>query len=369
MSHSAKQSNLFTVALVGAVALKGKEVRDALGERSFPAVDIKLLDEDDALGQLDQVNDEPAFIQAVLPEHLEGVDFAFLTADEAFINKVWASVRDSGSEIIDLSYALENNTDVALRAPWVEKEFETEAERELQKKAKKNKAEPKPDHAPRYALQSAPVVIAHPAAVVLALLLGRLQTAAPLRLASAVIGQPASEYGRRGMDELHDQTVNLLSFQQMPTATFGTQAAFNIFSQSIDTAHPSLAETEARILRHFRAIAGKLVAEPAVLLVQAPVFHGYAIAIFVQTAAASTAEALESALAGPHVTVAGGPDDFPSNVNIAGSSEIVVSLRPDGAGGNGFWLFAACDNLRVSAIQAVECAEEMVHTRPRGQLQ
>jgi aspartate-semialdehyde dehydrogenase len=348
MSHSAKTSNLFTVALVGAAALKGKEVRDVLNERSFPAVDIKLLDEEDALGQLDQVNDEPAFIQAVLPEHLEGVDFAFLTADESFIAKVWASVRDSGSEIIDLSYALENNTDVALRAPWVEKELGLTHED---------------------ALKSGPVVIAHPAAVVLALLLNRLHAVAPLRIASAVIGQPASEYGRRGMDELHDQTVNLLSFQQMPTATFGTQAAFNLFVQSHETARPSLADTEARILRHFRAIAGKDVAEPAVLLVQAPVFHGYAIAVFVQTAAAATAESLEAALAGPHVTVVGGPEDFPSNVNAAGSPEILVSLRPDGAGGTGFWLFAACDNLRLSAIQAVECAEEMVHTRPRGQLQ
>ncbi len=105
------------------------------------------------------------------------------------------------------------------------------------------------------------------------------------------------------------------------------------------------------------------------LLVQAPVFHGYTIAMFVQTGAAVTAAALEAALAGPHVTVASEQDEFPSNVNVAGSSEILASLRPDGAGGNGFWLFAACDNLRVSAIQAVECAEEMVQTRPRGKLQ
>ena len=205
-------------------------------ERNFPAVDIKLLDEEEALGQLDQVNDEPAFIQGVLPEHLEGVDFAFLTADESFIAKVWASVRDCGSEIIDLSYALENNTDVALRAPWVEKEL---------------------GHSHEDALQSGPVVIAHPAAVVLALLLGRLQTVAPLRIASAVIGQPASEYGRRGMDELHDQTINLLSFQQLPTACFGTQVAFNLFVQSNETACPSLAQSEARILRHFRAMRRK----------------------------------------------------------------------------------------------------------------
>jgi aspartate-semialdehyde dehydrogenase len=348
MSKAAKNSNLFTVALVGAASLKGKEVRDVLSERSFPAVDIKLLDDEDVLGQLEQVNDEPTFIQGVLPEHLEGVDFAFLTADESCIAKTWTSVRDSGSEIIDLSYALENNTDMVLRAPWVERELGLARE---------------------VALQSTPVVIAHPVAVVMALLLARLRKAAPIQLASAVVSQPASEYGRRGMDELHDQTVNLLSFQQMPNAIFGTQVSFNLFAQSIDAAHPSLAETESRIARHFHSITQQSIPAPAVLLVQAPVFHGYAIAMFVQTGSPVTAAQLESALAGPHITIASQQDDFPSNVNVAGSSDILANVRADGAGGNGFWLFAACDNLRVSAIQAVECAEEMVQTRPRGQLQ
>ena len=348
MSPSARKSNLFTVAIVGASALKGKEVREILNERNFPAVDIKLLDEEEALGQLEQVNDEPTFIQGVLPENLEGVDFAFLTAEESFIAKTWATVRDAGSEIIDLSYALENNTDIELRAPWLEREL---------------------GHTHEMGLQSAPVGVAPPAAVVRALLLARLQKAAPIRLASAVIGQPASEYGRRGMDELHDQTVNLLSFQQMPTTIFGTQISFNLFAQPVEGAHPTLAEVEARIVRHFKAITQSEVLMPAVLLVQAPVFHGYTIAMFVQTSGEVTAAKLESALAGPHVTVTSAPDEFPSNVNIAGSSEILASVRPDGAGGNGFWLFAACDNLRVSAIQAIECAEEMVQTRPRGQLQ
>ncbi len=348
MNLPSRKSNLFTVALVGAASLKGKEVRDVLSERSFPAVDIKLLDEDDALGQLEQVNDEPAIVQGVSPEHLEGVDFAFLTADESFVAKTWAIVRDSGSEIIDLSYALENNTDVILRAPWLERELGRNHE---------------------VGLRSVPVVIAHPAAVVMALLLARLRKAAPVQLASAVIGQPASEYGRRGMDELHDQTVNLLSFQQMPSTIFGTQAAFNLFAQPVEGAPPSLQETESRIVRHFQSIVQKELSPPAMLLVQAPVFHGYTIAMFVQMGGAVTATALEAALEGPHVKVASAQDEFPSNVNVAGSSEILASIRPDGGGGNGFWLFAACDNLRVSAIQAVECAEEMVRTRPRGKLQ
>ena len=119
----------------------------------------------------------------------------------------------------------------------------------------------------------------------MALLLARLQKVAPVQLASAVIGQPASEYGRRGMDELHDQTVNLLSFQQMPNAVFGTQAAFNLFAQPVEGAHPSLQEIESRIVRHFRSHRAGEVSAPAMLLVQAPVFHGYTIAMFVQTGA------------------------------------------------------------------------------------
>jgi aspartate-semialdehyde dehydrogenase len=155
----------------------------------------------------------------------------------------------------------------------------------------------------------------------------------------------------------------------MPNAVFRTQAAFNLFAHPDAGAHPSLQETEARIVRHFRSIVRQELSTPAVLLVQVPVFHGYTIAMFLQMGTPVTAAELESALEGAHITVTSGQDEVPSNANVAGSSEILASVRPDEASGSGFWLFAACDNIRVSAIQALECAEEMVQTRPRGKLQ
>jgi len=349
MSSSARSSaNLFRVAIAGAASLKGKEMRDVLSERSFPAVEIKLLDDDESLGQIEQVNDEPTFIQGVTPDQLSGVDFTFLTADAEYITKVWPIVRSSGSEAIDLSYALESQKGVELRAPWVERELGRVHE---------------------VALQSVPVVVAHPASVLLAMLMARIEKAVPVEVASAVIAQPASEYGRPGMDELHDQTINLLSFQQLPTAVFGSQVSFNVSAESIADAHPSLAEVEARILRHYRQLVRDQVSTPSMMLVQSPVFHGYTAAIFVLTGKATTAEQLQSALDGAHIIVSSEADEYPSNVNVAGSSDILASVRADGSGGNGYWIFAACDNLRVAAIQAVECAEEMLHTRPRGQLQ
>ena len=47
--------NLFRVAIVGAATLKGKELKEVLEERNFPAADVRLLDDNESLGQLEQV--------------------------------------------------------------------------------------------------------------------------------------------------------------------------------------------------------------------------------------------------------------------------------------------------------------------------
>ncbi len=69
------------------------------------------------------MGEEPTFIQSVLPEHLENVDFTFFAADETFTRNTWPMARKAGSDIIDLSYGLESEKGVRLRAPWVEREL------------------------------------------------------------------------------------------------------------------------------------------------------------------------------------------------------------------------------------------------------
>ena len=56
------------------------------------------------------------------------------------------------------------------------------------------------------------------------------------------------------MDELHEQTVNLLSFQQLPKSVFDTQVAFNLLDRYGDKSLPALASVESRIQRHFQSI-------------------------------------------------------------------------------------------------------------------
>ena len=64
-AESLDSNHLFRVAIVGGATLKGKEVAEMLEARNFPFADIKLLDDDESLGQLEAVGDEVTFIQKV----------------------------------------------------------------------------------------------------------------------------------------------------------------------------------------------------------------------------------------------------------------------------------------------------------------
>jgi aspartate-semialdehyde dehydrogenase len=347
-NHESRTGNFYRVAIVGAGSLKGKEVAEMLNERNFPALDVKLLDDDESLGQLETVGDEVSFIQSVRAEQFDRLDFTFFASDQECTRKNWKISQKAGSAIVDLSYALEDEPEATIRSPWLEREMKQPMLPEL---------------------QPGPVVIAHPAATVLALLILRAQRAGSIKSLVSTIIEPASEHGQRGMDELHEQTVNLLSFQQLPKKVFDTQVAFNMVARYGDQSLPPLKSIEARISRHYQIISPKDAIVPSMLLVQAPIFHGYAFSVYLEMEEPVALGDLAQALAGEHVTVTRSAEDSPSNVNAAGQGEILVSLARDDNHPNGIWLWVAADNLRLAALTAVECAEAMAASRPRGTVQ
>lgn len=347
-SESLHGSSLYRLAIVGAASLKGKEIAEVLNDRNFPSIDVKLLDDNESLGQLESVGEEVTFIQKVRAEEFYHVDFTFFACDHESTRKSWKLARDAGSAIVDLSFALVEEAGAAVRSPWIERQLGLTVVPEL---------------------QPGPAVIAHPAAVVLALLLLRVQKAVPVTRVAATVFEPASEHGQKGMDELHQQTVNLLSFQGLPKKVFDTQVAFNMVSRYGEQSAPTLAAVEGRVLKHYRQIAGREAPVPSLLLLQAPIFHGHAFAIHVETGSVADLESMAHALEGEHVNVTHGPDDAPSNVSAAGQGDIQVTALADTNQPNAFWLWASSDNLRIAAATAVECAETMAATRPRGQIQ
>jgi aspartate-semialdehyde dehydrogenase len=249
---------------------------------------------------------------------------------------------------VDLSGVLEDLPGATVRSLWIERERGQVATPQL---------------------QPGPCVTAHPAAVTLALLLLRARKAGGIRRVAATVFEPASEHGQRGMDELHQQTVNLLSFQPLPKDVFDVQVAFNMVQRYGQKSQPPLDSVEAKLLRHYRKIAGDDSPQPSILLVQAPIFHGHAMAVFLEMDQAVDVAELTRAVTGDHVTIPDADEDGPSNVSSAGQANIQLSVKLDPTQPNGVWLWAAADNLRISAVTAVECAESMTAARPTGKIQ
>jgi aspartate-semialdehyde dehydrogenase len=216
-------------------------------------------------------------------------------------------------------------------------------------------------------LKNTVATIAHPAATVLALLLERAEKIG-MRNAVVNLFDPVSERGRRGMDELHQQTLNLLSFQPMPKDVFDVQVAFNIVPRYGSEAKQSVEAAELRILRHMRAVAPDVI-RPALQVLQAPTFHGHTASLLLELDRRVGIVDVNAALAGEHVTVLGGADEAPSNVNIAGQETVQVWAREDASRENAVWLWAAADNLKIAALSAYEAARALAASRPSGKVQ
>lgn len=338
----------YRVAIVGAGSLKGKDVAEVLEQRNFPSSEIKLLDDDEATGRLEAVKDEITFIQSVRAGQFEKVDFTFFAADADSTLRNWKQVSNAGSSIVDLSYALESEAGAVIRAPWIERQLGQTITPEL---------------AP------VPVVAADPIAVVLALLILRVKAAVPVKRAVATVFLPVSEFGQKGMDELHEQTVNLLSFQPLPKDMFDVQVAFNLISRYGEKAVSTLSSVSERILRHYKKITDSQATILSVQVLQPPVFHGDAISLNLQLENTADIAQVSNALAGEHISLTPSSEEAPNNVNAAGQGDILVALAPDAADPNSVWIWATADNLRVAASIAVELAESMAAARPRGKIQ
>ncbi|MCU1247406.1 MAG: Semialdehyde dehydrogenase - binding protein [Edaphobacter sp.] len=343
----------YRIGIVGASSLVGKELTEELGASPLAASDFVLLDEEEAAGQVTAAADEVAFIQRLEASSFDRMDFAFFASTAAVTKRYWQDARRAGASIVDLTYALEGEKNVLVRAPWVAEALGEKTTHNL------------PD------LNTPAVVAAHPVAVMLALVAGRLQAKLPLTSVAATVMEPASEYGREAMDELHQQTVNLLSFQTLPREQYDAQVSFNLLPELGETAKVKLGITELRIRRHYAGLSEGQLPVPALQMVQAPVFHGYVLSVLVDFDRAASVTEVEAALAGDHIDLVSAASDPPSNLSAAGQEDIMVRVRKDSEGemGTRFWIWMAADNLKLTALNAIACAIELGRLRPLGKVQ
>ena len=333
-------ANPATVALVGSESLLGREVRD-VAATSRPGFTLRLIAAgEEEPNRLTRQGDEAAIVSELTVDNLAGAGAIVLAGPAESSHR--ALELCGGTPVIDLTGALEDRADARLRAPAVESDAEPE-------------------------MGAGEVhVVAHPAAIALALFLRRLHADFPIRRAVVEVLLPASERGAAGVEELQQQTVNLLSFKSLPKAVFDAQIGFNLLARYGEEAPVSLEDTELRIERHLATLLalagdGEGAPLPSLRAVQAPVFHGCSISAWVEFESSPGIDVLEETLATGLIEVRGQDVEAPTNVGCAGQSGIAVgAITPDRNNAEACWFWLVSDNLRLAAENAVALARQLV---------
>jgi aspartate-semialdehyde dehydrogenase len=322
-----------TISLVGADTQLGREVADAL-KRAHLEASVQLLGEESSL--IAEEEGEAAFLSAVEEPLLRASDLIVFAGDAATTARAWDLAGEDGPPAIDITGSLESQPSARIRSPLTEPAgFDSG-----------------PSHL---------FVLAHPAAAALALILQRIHGEFPIRHTVAQIFEPASERGGAGIHELQQQVTSLLSFRQMDKKVFDAQLGFNMLARYGEEAPESLADVEARIGRHLATLLAAAVPMPSLRLIQAPVFHGYTLSLWVEFEQRPARADLEEALASAQIDVRGADVEAPSNVGVAGQSGVTVGMVDhDRNHPRGVWLFAAADNYQLAADNAVALARSIL---------
>ena len=324
------------IVIAGASSLLGGELKTLVEESRFAGWDLRLVDEENAAGTLTEAGGEAAVIQRVEEDTFRGARYAFLAGSTAFGKLCLGPAREAGATIIDFTHATLSDPDAT---PWFPK-IESLTGKSIAKNAK------------TFSVFSA----GGTAAASLALVLQKFG----LQRLVGVMFRPVSDTGRNGIEELETQTSQLLSFQSIGSQVFGTQTAFTLLPRFGGESKEDLQREGLEMRAEVAAAVGDVNEDTKISLnlIHAPVFYGLTF-----TACADLGEGVDSgkliaACKEAGWTIVEGGEAGPSNVSVAGESQLFMSEpRADLSRAGAWWFWGAADNLRLPAASGIKLAD------------
>ena len=325
------------IVIAGASSLLGVELKSLLEESRFAASDFRLVDEETVAGMLTEAGGEPAVIQPVEEDTFNKAWIVFFAGSSEFTRRNLDLARRCGAHIVDLSGEIVGHAETQI---WLSKRNDPVGAW-LQKDSK------------LFAVPSAPAeIIAR---------LGFALASLKLAMFNAVAFQPVSaSAGKPGIEELESQTGQLLSFQPIGKEVFDAQVAFSMLDRFGDASRHKLSRSLELLRREVRAILPTGLHTPAIQLLHAPVYYGTTVTACAALNASSDAAAIAKSCADAGFTITS-DDAAPSNISCAGEISLLLAPpQPDPSRPATWWFWAAADNLRLPAANAVRLAEKLL---------
>lgn len=335
----------FKLGLVGTDSLRGREIKNILGNKKMSAFDLELFDPEvkEEYSKLTEFKKAAKVIHGLAPDSLAGKDLVFLAADPEIDRALGRRAQELGVPVIDLLEAFNSDPAVPLIVAGV------------------NDA----------ALSKEALIIAgpHPVAVILAHVFHALRRKFGVSKAVTFVLEPASAFDDPGIQELASQSASLLTGASPKKSVFKEQLAFNILSHSEPLGPDGFGEAERRIVAELRRVLDDPAFPISLASIHAPVFHTYSIMLYVELEKDGSIAALESLFSKlpAFKTTAFREGCGASSISVSGKDEIYVGpIKQEPGDGRAFWIWLIADNLtRGSALNAFEIARKVLEARSR----
>jgi aspartate-semialdehyde dehydrogenase len=208
------------------------------------------------------------------------------------------------------------------------------------------------------AVESGEISIPSSAAALMLPVLKPLQEAVGIDSVNVMASISLSDCGRQGVEELREQTIDLLSGKPVKKKLFDQRIAFNLLPQVGELQEDGSTTEEARIAEELVNGLGQQDLRVSATCMRVPVFFGDSLAVHLDLDRPVDVAAVNDLLSGIEGIDLAEPGEVSTIETVAGCDDIVVSRirqNPELADQISFWLVA--DPVRCNAIQTLTVAE------------
>jgi aspartate-semialdehyde dehydrogenase len=336
-----KKKNRYIVAVVGATGAVGNEMIETLEHRDFPVEKLRLFASERSEGKALKFREKEILVESINEQSFKGIDIALFSAG-AERSKIWAPVAaGSGCVVVDNSSQWRMDPKVPLVVPEVNP----------------------------HDLKWHKGIIANPncSTIQMVVVLKPIHDAAKIKRVVVTTFQAVSGTGQKAIDELLQQTTDLLNFKEIKCNVYPYQIAFNVLPHIDKFLENGYTKEEMKMVNETRKILGDSSLKITATTVRVPVFRCHSESLNIETEKKLLPNEVRAILSGaPGVIVYDAPDKnvYPIPIDVAGKDETYVGrIREDESIENGINMWIVADNLRKgAALNAVQIAEKLIET-------
>jgi aspartate-semialdehyde dehydrogenase len=329
----------YNIAIAGATGAVGRKMLEILAERNFPVANLKVLASARSVGQTLTFEGRSVAVEELTEGSFHGVDISLFSAGAGVSRQFAPFAVKSNCIVIDNSSAFRMEPGIPLVVPEVNPS----------------------------AIGEEPGIIANPNCSTIQMVVALKPIHDTFKIKRVVVStyQSVSGSGQKAIDELKNQTENLLAGNPFVPNVYPHQISFNCLPHIDIFLDNGYTKEEMKMVDETRKILDDSSIQVSPTTVRVPVFYCHSESVNVETEKPINANIVKEILfnqAGVKVLDNPESNEYPLAIDCADKDEVFVGrIRDDISCENAINFWVVSDNLRKgAALNAVQIAEYLI---------